>query len=74
MKSSQMKSGKAPTSKGKTNTANDAATDDQNSTQEDATINLGQLESLFSQFNDEKTKLEICKYLNNVEGLITEET
>ena len=35
---------------------------------------MGQLESLFSQFNDEKTKLEICKYLNNVEGLITEET
>ena len=29
---------------------------------------------MFSSFNNDNTKQEICKYLNNVEGLITEET
>ena len=45
MKSS-MKNSKTPASKGKTNTANDQATDDAGSTQEDQAINLVQLEAL----------------------------
>ena len=45
MKSS-LKNSKTPASKGKTNTANDQATDDNGSTHEDQTINLVQLEAL----------------------------
>ena len=68
-----MKNSKTPASKGKTNTAQDQDTADQNSVHEDQMINLVQLEALLSTFNDDATKQEICKHLMNVQDLIVEE-